>query len=114
FFYPSECSTHGQLAKNAMIDLCRPYYQDNLNNLKLIDVFKYEYRSDKVIQCYPTKSFSYKMIKEALKIKVVDQLNALRYFMVDLIRSLIPRDQTRIQYEKENLTVYRDIKLSKE
>ncbi|CAF3706557.1 unnamed protein product [Rotaria sp. Silwood1] len=107
-------STYNQLAKNEMIDLCHQYYQDNIKNIKLIDEFEYEYRSDKVIQWYLKRSFPYKMIKKALKIKDMDQLNVLRYFIVDLIRSFIPRDQNRIQYEKENLTVYRSIKLSKE
>ncbi|CAF5031446.1 unnamed protein product, partial [Rotaria sp. Silwood1] len=106
--------SHNQLAKNEMIGLCRQYYQDNLNNLKLIDEFEHEYHSNKVIQWFLKRSFPYKMIKKALQTKDMDQLNTLRYFMSDLIQCFASLPHNTIQYEKENLIVYRGIKLSKE
>ncbi|CAF4217620.1 unnamed protein product, partial [Rotaria sordida] len=101
---------HNQLAKNEMINLCRQYYQD----LKMIDEFEHEYRSENVIQWYLKRSFPYKMIKKALQTKDMEQLNILRYFMSDLIQNFTRQHQNRIQYGKENLIIYRGIKLSNE
>ncbi|CAF4063561.1 unnamed protein product [Rotaria sordida] len=106
--------SHNQLAKNEMIDLCRQYYQDNLNNLKVVDEFEHEYHSNKFSQWFLKRSFPYKMIKKALQIKDLDQLNTLRYFMNDLIQCFSSQPYNTVQYENENLIIYRGTKLSKE
>ncbi|CAF1187209.1 unnamed protein product [Rotaria sordida] len=103
--------SNDQLTKNEMIDFCHQYYQ---NNLKLIDKFKYEYHSNKVIQWFMKRSFPYKMIKKALQTKDIDQLMTLKYFIKDLIQSFENHSQNIIQDENKNLIVYRGIKLSKE
>jgi hypothetical protein len=76
-------------AKRQMIDACRQYYQGNLKELALIHQFEIAYESKDAIRWYLKTSFLRKMINKALRTEDTNQLYTLRYFLGDLIESLI-------------------------
>ncbi|CAF3951017.1 unnamed protein product, partial [Rotaria sordida] len=104
--------THNEEAKQEMIDACRSYYKDNIKESEMIRKFENEYQSKEALRWYLKKSFLYKIIKKALKIKDFNQLYIFRYFMKDLRETFIREHQKMIQSGKEILLIYRGIKLT--
>ena len=57
--------------------------------------------------------FLNKMINyEALRMKDINQLYMLQYFLTDLMKNLSRKHQQILQSNRENLIVYREMKLS--
>jgi len=79
--------------KKQMIDACRYYYQNNLEQIKLIDEFERDYQSDEAIHWYLNKSFLRKMINKALQIEDIVLLYRLQYFLRDLFENLAKQHQ---------------------
>ncbi|CAF2844365.1 unnamed protein product, partial [Rotaria sp. Silwood2] len=104
--------THDEKARQEMIDACRSYYRDNIKELEVIDKFENEYRSEEALQWYLRKSFIYKIISKALRIKDFDQLYTFRYFMKDLTECLDREHQKIVESGKEILFMYRGMKLT--
>ena len=105
--------SRNELAKEQMIDTCRYYYRNNLEQLQLIDEFEQDYESDEAIRWYLTKSFLRKMINKALKMKDIDLLYKLRYFIGNLFENLADQHQQIIESGKETFMFYQEIKLPK-
>ncbi|CAF5125445.1 unnamed protein product, partial [Rotaria magnacalcarata] len=100
--------------KQEMIDACRLYYRGNPKVLKMIDHFKNEYRSDEAIQTYLKKSFLYKIVNKALRIKDFDELDKFRCFVKDLIENIACGHRKMSQSTKEPLFVYRGMKMNQD
>ena len=103
-----------QQAKKQMIGACRVYYHGNCKELALIDEFEQKYQSKEAIQWYLKCSFLRKMINKALRTEDTNQLYILRYFLGDLMGSLARKHQQIAPSANEKLTVYREMKLSRD
>jgi tetratricopeptide (TPR) repeat protein len=103
-----------QQAKQQMIDMCKHYYRGNSKELKLIDQFEREYRSDEAILWYSKQSFVYKLINQALRTEDMDLLYRFRFFISDLSGSLAHEQEKILSSDEEMLTVYRGAKLDQE
>ncbi|CAM4983145.1 unnamed protein product, partial [Rotaria socialis] len=57
-----------------MIQACREYYDGNTNEMKFIDDFEKNYRSEDAIVWYLKRSFVYKLITKALRTRDMDLL----------------------------------------
>jgi hypothetical protein len=68
--------------------------------------FSQKYQSKEALSLFIENLSLNQMINEALKMKNINQLYALRYFLADLIENLTQ------QYDKEYLIAYREMKLS--
>jgi tetratricopeptide (TPR) repeat protein len=101
-------------AKKQMIEMCKQYYRGNTKELKLIDQYTREYRSEDATRWYTKQSFVYKLINKAFRIGDVDLLYTFRFFIRDLTEALQHEHQQILSSEEEILTVYRGLKLDKE
>jgi tetratricopeptide (TPR) repeat protein len=105
---------HNQQGKQEMINMCRYYYRDNPKQLKLIDQFENEYRSEEAIRWYTKQSFVYKLVNKALTTKDIDQLQLFYFFINDLSQNLIREHEKILSSEEKKFTVYRGVQLDKE
>ena len=101
-------------AKKEMIETCRNYYRGHTKQIKLIDKFEKEYRSEDAIRWYSEQSFVYKLVNKALRTGDYDQLNRFRYFISDLSHSLEKEHENLLLSDEEILTIYRGTKLHKQ
>ena len=101
-------------AKKEMIDTCRNYYRGHIKQIKLIDKFEENYRSENAIRWYSEQSFVYKLVNKALRTGDYDQLHRFRYFIGDLSNGLEKEHEKILSSNEEILTVYRGAKLHKE
>mgnify|MGYP001068459397 CR=1 FL=1 len=101
-------------AKQEMIVTCRNYYRGNNNELKLIDHFEQQYRSQDAIRWYSEQSFVYKLVNKALRIGDYDQLHRFRYFIGDLSDGLMRQHESMLSSDEQILIVYRGAKLNRE
>jgi len=101
-------------AKKEMIETCRNYYRGHTKQMKLIDEFEKEYRSEDAIRWYSKQSFVYKLVNKALRTSDYDQLHRFRYFISDLSHSLEKEHENLLLSDEEILTIYRGTKLHKE
>ncbi len=72
-----------------MITFCREQYRDNIHELRFIDEFKRDYKSDHAIPWYTREGFIYKMLNKALRTQNVEVLYQLRTFIRHLHMHLI-------------------------
>ena len=101
-------------AKQEMIDTCRNYYRGNKTELKTIEKFEREYRSDDVIRWYTKQSFVYKLVNKAMRIGDIHQLYRFRYFIGDLSQSLAHEHEKLLNSNEETIIVYRGARLDKD
>jgi tetratricopeptide (TPR) repeat protein len=101
-------SRHNQ---QEMINVCRYYYRDNPKQLKLIDQFENEYRSEEAIQWYTKQSFVYKLVNKALINIDIDQLRIFYFFINDLSQNLIREHDKILSSEEKNFIAYRGVQL---
>jgi hypothetical protein len=101
-------------AKQHMVDTCQQYYRGNTKELKLIQHFQHEYRSEEAIRWYSKQSFVYKLINKALRSEDIDQLYTFRFFIGDLSQSLDRQHEKILLSEEQILIVYRGGKLDQE
>ncbi|CAF1342537.1 unnamed protein product [Rotaria sordida] len=106
--------SYDETAKQEMIDASHFYYRDNIKVLEVIEKFENDYRSEEVFQWYLKKSFPYKIINKALRVKDFDQLYIFRYFMKDLTESFIRAHQQLVETSKELSITYREMRLTKD
>ena len=100
--------------KQDLIEICRSYYRGNIKELKLIDEFERDYRSEEAIRWYSKESFVYKLINKALRTEDIDQLYTFRFFIADLSQSLNQEHNKILVSDEKILTVYRGAILDKE
>ena len=67
-------------AKSQMINVCREYYRNNLQQQELINEFETSYQSEEAIRWYLNESFICKLVNKALHTFDIEQLYLLRFF----------------------------------
>lgn len=99
-------------SKQEMIDACRLYYRGNQKEMRNIDEFEKNYKSNQAIKWYTRDSFIYKLINKALRTEDIDALYTYRFYIVDLCACLIDNCQI-LRDATSCITVYRGVKMSK-
>jgi tetratricopeptide (TPR) repeat protein len=99
-------------SKQEMIAACRLYYRGNQKEMKNIDEFEKDYKSNQAIKWYTRDSFIYKLINKALRTEDIDALYTYRFYIADLCTCLANNCQI-LRDVTSNITVYRGIKMSK-
>jgi tetratricopeptide (TPR) repeat protein len=101
-----------QHSKKQIVNMCRSYYRSNSKELKRIDEFDQNYRSELAIQWFSKKSFIYKLINKALRTKDINQLYHFQFFINDLSKNIDREHQKIVQSTENIVNVYRGVKLS--
>jgi tetratricopeptide (TPR) repeat protein len=93
---------------------CRPLYKNNEEQLKIINEFEYNYRSETPIWWYTRQCFTYQMLNRALRTLECDTIINMGFFIRDLHEQIqeLNRKQTSKSYGK-SFTVYRGQGLSR-
>lgn len=74
--------------KTEFISLCRKMYQNNEQELAVIDEFERNYKPDRALWWYTRESFLYQFLNQALRTQNMDQLFHLRFFIRDIEQQL--------------------------
>lgn len=74
--------------KKEFIDLCKLEYQDNPNQLKILNEFEYNYSPSNALWWYTLDSFLYQLLNKSLNTINIDILYLLQFFIHDLLRQL--------------------------
>jgi hypothetical protein len=77
-----------EYAKKELLQFCRLKYQDDSIELKKIDDFEENYRSEDAAKWYTKDSFLYRLLNESLRIETIDSIVKMRYFIHDLHNQL--------------------------
>ncbi|UJR16698.1 hypothetical protein I4U23_003598 [Adineta vaga] len=85
---------HTQDTMNEMLDKCREYHKDNIEELNKIDEFKRTYRKEDAIYWYTTPTFVSKLINKALCTEDFRALYICRAYIADL------SEQLHLEYEQ--------------
>ena len=104
---------HDEQAKQEMIDKLKECYHNNNRQLKLIENFSQDYRSENAIRWYTGEPFLYQQLNRALRTEDIDLLYKFRYFISDLSRSLLGEHEI-LKDSFDSMTFYRGVKLAKE
>ncbi|CAM4796161.1 unnamed protein product [Rotaria magnacalcarata] len=102
---------HDEHAKKEMLDASRHYYRNNIQELKNINEFEQNYRSEEAIKWYTKNSFVYRLINKALRTEDVEQMYTFRYFIQDLYSALTLKHKIFKEYG-ESVTLYRGLRLT--
>ncbi|CAF3573917.1 unnamed protein product [Rotaria sp. Silwood1] len=78
--------THNTMKE--MLDECRDYYKDNIEELNKIEEFNQKYKSEDAIYWYTTPTFVSKLINKALRTEDFHALYICRAFIADLSEQL--------------------------
>ncbi|CAF0915687.1 unnamed protein product [Rotaria sordida] len=84
--------THNTMKE--MLDECRDYYKDNIEELNKIEEFSKKYKSEDAIYWYTTPTFVSKLINKALRTEDFRALYICRAYIADL------SEQLRKEYEQ--------------
>lgn len=91
--------------KTELVEFCRIQFQNNSNELKIIDEFERDYHAHTPIWWYTCECFTYQMINRALRIQDVEVIIKMGFFLRDVHRHL---EQLHSKLERNNIiTVYR-------
>jgi tetratricopeptide (TPR) repeat protein len=74
--------------KEEFINLCKQQYENNSNELHLIDEFAKTYSSNRAIWWYTRECFLYRLLNKALRVQNIDLLFLLRFIIGDMGRQL--------------------------
>ncbi|CAF1384583.1 unnamed protein product [Rotaria sordida] len=114
FHYVIARLPRNQQSKQQMIQICKAYYRGNTKEMKSIQEFEQNYRSEDAICWYSKESFLYKLINKALRTEDIDLLYKFRFFIGDLSETLQRQHEKILLSEEKILNVYRGVKLDKE
>ncbi|CAF2958861.1 unnamed protein product [Rotaria sp. Silwood2] len=78
--------THNTMKE--MLDECRDYYKDNIEELNKIEEFSKKYKSENAIHWYTTPTFVSKLINKALRTEDFRALYICRAYIADLSEQL--------------------------
>ena len=99
----------GNVLKNEvrqLVEYCRPQYEKNETELKIMDEFKYNYRKYTPIGWYTQESFIYHMLNRALRTFDIETLIKMKFFIQDLHEQIKHRHSQLTRAEKPSV-VYR-------
>jgi tetratricopeptide (TPR) repeat protein len=74
--------------KQKLVSLCEEKYQNNEEQLEMIEEFRETYSSDQALWWYSRESFLYKMLNEALRKQDIDILFLFRFIIRDIYEQL--------------------------
>ena len=95
-------------------DYSRTFYEDNANELLIIDEFERSYRSASVLSWYTRNCFVYKMLNRALRTLEGDTIINMGFLIRDLHRQIQQLHSVYIENsDQQPFTVYRGQGLSK-
>ncbi|CAF1336333.1 unnamed protein product [Didymodactylos carnosus] len=100
-------------AKREIIEHCRMYYKNNLQELAKIDEFELNYCPTKSIWWYTRDCFLYRLMNKALRTKNIDRIFRFRTVISDLHNQLCRLHILQLRSSK-TLTVYRGQQLSED
>ena len=104
---------HDDKSKADLVAHCRAFYQKNEAELKIIDEFEKNYRSDSVIWWYTRECFTYQMLNRALRTLEADTIIKMGFFIRDLHQEIQKLYETQINnYPEKCFIVYRGQGLS--
>ncbi|CAF1005995.1 unnamed protein product [Adineta steineri] len=75
-------------AKQELLEFARSKYQNNPAQLKEIDDFETNYRSEDAVKWFSKDSFLYRLLNKSLRIEAIDGIVKMRYFINDLHNQL--------------------------
>ena len=98
-----------EYAKKELLQFCRLNYQNDSIELRKIDDFEENYRSEDAAKWYTKDSFLYRLLNESLRIEDIDSIVKMRYYIHDLHNQLAQLQPSFIQSlnGETNLTIYR-------
>ncbi|CAF1406360.1 unnamed protein product [Rotaria magnacalcarata] len=114
FYQTLTCLPRSPQAKQQMIQACREYYDGNTNEMKFIDDFEENYRSEDAIVWYLKRSFVSKLITKALRTQDIDLSYTFRFFIDDLTENFRHEHEKLLSSKEKMLNAYRGVKFSKE
>jgi hypothetical protein len=97
-------------AREEMIETCRSYYRGNKMEQAEIDDFQRTYEPKNAIHWYTKQSFVYRLVNKALRTEDYEALLRLRFFIVDLCKSL-DESYEHLCSTSATITSYRGLKL---
>ena len=98
-----------EYAKREILEFSRSKYQIDSMELRKIDDFEENYRSEDAAKWYTKDSFLYRLLNESLRIETIDHIVKMRYYIHDLHNQLAQLQPSFIQSlnGQTNLTLYR-------
>ena len=106
---------HEPNEKQAIVHVCRRCYAGNTHELKIVEEFNRDYRSDRAIWWYTRECFTYQMLNRALRLLESDIIIDMGFFIRDLHRQLADLHRQQFaDYRGPPLAVYRGQALSVE
>jgi tetratricopeptide (TPR) repeat protein len=85
---------HKSNDRKELIDICKNSYKGNYQEMKIINEFEKDYKSENAIWWYTRESCFYRMLNKALRVQDFDMLFSFRFFITDIAK------QIRSEYEK--------------
>lgn len=79
---------HKSNTRQELIDICKQYYENNSEQLTIINEFDKTYKKENAIWWYTRECYLYRILNKALRIQDFDILFALRFFITDLSEQL--------------------------
>ena len=79
---------HKSNTRQELIDICKQNYQNNSEELAIINEFDKTYKTENAIWWYTRECYLYRILNKALRIQDFDILFALRFFITDLSEQL--------------------------
>jgi tetratricopeptide (TPR) repeat protein len=79
---------HKSNTRQELIDVCKQHYQNNLEELNIINEFEKTYKSQDAIWWYTRECCLYRILNKALRIQDFNILFSLRFFLTDLSKQL--------------------------
>ena len=74
--------------KSNFISFCKKQYEDNSNELSVIEEFDKYYSSDRALWWYTRECFLYRLLNKALRVQNIDVLFLLRFVIRDIEQQL--------------------------
>lgn len=74
--------------RNELINRARREYQDNKNELDIINEFEKNYSPDRALWWYTRESFLYRQLNKALRTQNIDSMFVFRFFIRDIEKQL--------------------------
>lgn len=105
---------HTEEAKQEMIEKLKEYYRNNNKQLKWIDKFNREYKSEDAIRWYTREPFLYKQLNRALRTEDIELLFICRYFISDVSKQLLQQYLFLQDVFSSKISFYRGVILSDE
>ncbi|CAF3948275.1 unnamed protein product [Rotaria sp. Silwood2] len=79
---------HKSNDRKELLDICKKSYKGNQQEMKIIDEFEKNYKSENAIWWYTRESCFYRMMNKALRAQDFDMLFALRFFITDIAKQI--------------------------